>query len=85
MPSTYHVVNAVFCVTDWVLVFHVDTTIPVFKMVSSFVKVDDFTNCVPVHRKISPLVIDVIFVSVKKLWAKLVLAHLSLNYISMFD
>ena len=85
MPSTYHVLNAVFCVTDWVLVFHVDTTIPVFKSVSSIVKVDEFTIWVPFHRKISPLLIDVIFVSVKKLWVKLVLAPLSLNYISMFD
>ena len=63
IPSTYDVVNGVFRVTDIVLVIHVDTTIPVFIIVSSFVKVDEFTNCVPFHRKISPLLIDVILVS----------------------
>ena len=87
VPSTYDVVKGVFCVTYWGLVIPVDTTILVlvFNIVSSFVSVDEFTNCVTFHRKISPLVIDVIFVSVKRLWAKLVLTHLSLNYISMFD
>ena len=62
--------------TVWILVIPVDTTIPVFNIVSSFVKVDEFTNCVPFHRKISSLLIDIILVSVNKLWVKFVLAHL---------
>ena len=41
--------------------------------------VDEFTNCVPFHRKISPLLIDVILVSVNKLWGKFVLAHFELE------
>ena len=75
VPSTYDVVIDVFCVIDWVLVIPVDTTIPVFNIVS-FVKVDEFTNCVPFHRKISPFAIDVIEVSVNKLWVKFVFCHL---------
>ena len=50
-------------------------TIPVFNVVSSFVKVDEFTNWVPFQRKISPFAIDVILVSVNKLWVRFVLAH----------
>ena len=67
MLLTCVVVNGVFYVTDWVLVIPVETTIPVFNVVSSFVKVDEFTNCIPFHRKISPLLTDVILVSVNKL------------------
>ena len=79
VPSTYDVIKGVFCTTDWVLVIPVDTTIPVFNIVSSFVKVGEFTNCVPFHRKISPLLIDVILVSVNKLWVKFVLTHFVLE------
>ena len=75
MPSTYVVVKGVFRVTDWVLVIPVDTKIPVFKVVSSFANVVEFTNCVLFHRNISPTAIDEIDVSVNKLWVKFVLAH----------
>ena len=79
VPSTYDIIIVACCVIDWVLVIPVDTTIHVFNMVSPFVKVDEFTNWVPFHRKISPFVIDVILVSVNKLWFKLVLAHFELE------
>ena len=67
VPSTYDVVKGVFYVTDSVLVIPVDATIPVFKVVSLFVNVVEFTNCVPFHRNISPTAIDEIDVSVNEL------------------
>ena len=75
VQSTYDAVIVVFCAIYWVLLIPVDTSIPVFNIIPSFVKVDEFTNCVPFHRKISPLLIDVILVSISKLWVKFVLAH----------
>ena len=57
----------------------VDTTIPVFNISSSFAKYDEFTNCVPFHRKIPPLLIDIMLVSVNKLLVKFVLDHFELE------
>ena len=74
-PSTYDVVRVVFCVTNWVSVIPVETTIHVFKGVSFFVDVVEFTNCVPFHRNISHTAIDEIDETVSKLWVKFVLAH----------
>ena len=77
VPSTYDAVKGVFCVTDWVLVIPVDRAIPVFKVVSSFVNVVEFTNCGPFHHNISQ--IDEIDVSENKLWFKFVIYHFGLE------
>ena len=60
VPSIYYVLIVVFCETECVLVIPVDTTIPVYEIVSSFVKSATLTHfeLLEFHRKISPLLID---------------------------
>ena len=72
-------VIAVFWVTDdWFLAIPV-VNCKLLIFVSSPVKLFEFTKFVPFHLKISPLLIDVITVSVNKLWVKFVLAHFELE------
>ena len=72
-------VIAVFWATDdWFFVMPV-VNCKLLIFVSSPVRLFEFTNCVPFHLKISPLLIDDITVSVNKLCVKFVLAHFELE------